>query len=538
MTDVRNDEPVRKVIEDELGFRNQAAILARLVSNSNNDHLCVGISGQWGSGKTSLLNMVHFILDTKKHMSRLTFLEKYTKSKKYKKTNLNVQNQILEELNELKQYKNMFKKEEVFKNIAEDIPDMNVVWFDPWFFGSEENVIKAFFYRLAKEIDPEDHELSNLFIKLAMIMAKSPSLSESLPVISDSLKLINFGTGLFSWLMSIFTNDVFSKKNMDFNEIKSKITQKLNEPEVKYLDDDDEIRTHPRKKTVIIIDDLDRLQVDEALTMLKIIRLLTEFDKINILIGYDEDTLSKTINKHCGGYGKKYLDKIINFPLYMPKTNSWCLELYIQQNIFDKDLKEIISKEYGLGIVEMPIYKVLISKLKTLRDAKRFLNTFKHGLNSVYKRVNPIDYLGLCILFFYHPDILNSIKNKTCDYLELLPIRTINYIGDSQGGTSSQVPEQYVINSKKFDKYIIDPDVRIILETLYPFKQTDEYKKEYNLTQYPFGYDKTISWPHLEWYYFSLMSGPSDGMPLPVKDSSTGQINEMQTSKLIRSPGK
>jgi predicted KAP-like P-loop ATPase len=58
---VSADRPVTSLADDELGFAKYAYILARFIANCE-PPMTVGIHGEWGSGKTSLANLIRCFL--------------------------------------------------------------------------------------------------------------------------------------------------------------------------------------------------------------------------------------------------------------------------------------------------------------------------------------------------------------------------------------------------------------------------------------------------------------------------------------------
>jgi hypothetical protein len=56
------DNPISNVDQDEFGFKLFANILATSVVETNSLPFCIGIFGQWGTGKTSLMRMIEHML--------------------------------------------------------------------------------------------------------------------------------------------------------------------------------------------------------------------------------------------------------------------------------------------------------------------------------------------------------------------------------------------------------------------------------------------------------------------------------------------
>ncbi|MCK5743679.1 MAG: hypothetical protein KAH30_02995, partial [Caldisericia bacterium] len=118
-----SDVAIDAIEKDEFGFAEQAGRLAKLVAGENSpENIAVGVSGSWGSGKSSMLNLIKCYLTDPYHYHEL-FISEDTGT--------------MEEILKGSKIKNMMPI---------------VVEFDPWFFGSEEKIIDAFFLRLAKSI--------------------------------------------------------------------------------------------------------------------------------------------------------------------------------------------------------------------------------------------------------------------------------------------------------------------------------------------------------------------------------------------------
>lgn len=435
MPDIRNDEPINSVVNDEFGFSFQASVIAKLVGGENSkNHLSVGVSGSWGSGKTSLLNMVRELLNIHNFRIEKNKIEKAMNSPwvspSQKEKSEERLNQINTFFDHIKKYPNNFS--ELEEKITEPV---KVIWFDPWFFGSEETVIKAFFYRIAKELVDEDRELSKLFLKLAVVMVGSPDLPESssLPVVGDAFKIINFGRNLIN-RMSGDDGSI-----MDFTDIKNKISAKLEET---------------NKRIVIIIDDLDRLQVDEALTMLKVIRLVTEFG-VNFVIGYDEETLSATIDKNCGGHGREYIRKMINTPISISAISDGDFHLYLENHLQPKtllsDLCMIYIDRYKavFGYLKQdehkqervdynvdslpPSLEILIKTLFFLpREIVNLSNIFNIYIHTLDTDVDELDFLILCVMKIKFPSLFNLMHDKLWPFRISQNYDEIEYIKEQE----------------------------------------------------------------------------------------------------------
>ncbi|MBP7732999.1 MAG: hypothetical protein KA140_04460 [Caldisericia bacterium] len=420
MPQIRNDEPINSVINDLFGFSFQASMIAKLVGGKDSqNHLSVGVSGSWGSGKTSLLNMVREFLKYKQHNDEKEKLEKILFSRTYCHMSEARRSEIDQRIIYLWAFFMKLEQENI--ELEDFITDENkVIWFDPWFFGSEETVIKAFFYRIAKELVDEDRELSKLFLKLAVVMVGSPDLPESssLPVVGDALKIINFGRNLIN-RMSGDDGSI-----MDFSDIKRKICERLKTNEFTYVDDEDDIKKKTRKRIVIIIDDLDRLQVDEALTMLKVIRLVTEFG-VNFVIGYDEETLSATIDKNCGSHGREYIRKMVSIPWYVSywKSTDMISRIFIhykETDIYNQISREMDDRELNIANLN-ELLEVIV---KTPREALNLINLLKIVTN----QVNMVDYLLLCLLRIYYPRMFDKMKEREWPFMHSLNTNRLSFI--------------------------------------------------------------------------------------------------------------
>ncbi len=499
--DVRNDEPIDSILKDEFGFLYQASIIASLVGGEDSkDHLSVGISGLWGSGKTSFMKMVKELLSYKQYKDEKEKLEKVLFTKAYYQ--MSEEKRLKVDQRVIYLWSFFIKLEQEKIEFEDNITNENkVIWFDPWFFGSEESIIKAFFYKIAKEIADEDRTLSNLFIKLSIVVAEQSDLPSDIPVVGEAFEIINVGRRFFSFLTSMFNGNIFNEKNLDFFDIKSKIEERLSIKSMKvfkgYDSDENAIyQFEPRKRIVIIIDDLDRLQTEEAFAMLKVIRLITELSGINVIMGYDERSLTQMLDQKLGGYGKKYIHKMVNIPYIVPVVLTDYFTKNLEGMFFKGKIKDEISKQYGKDISELGLFKVLHNKIDYIREMKRISNLF-NILYEIDNNINPVHLLCLILLYTFYFDIYEDIISDKCEFL--IPNMDYSFENTSIKNIDFLDIKKY----KKNKKYKNDDELLTILKDMYI-----EYnpKTIYNsMVNYPFGIKNSISIGENERKYYSFL---------------------------------
>src|SRR6185437_9507750 len=103
----------------------------------------------------------------------------------------------------------------------------------------------------------------------------------------------------------------------------------------------DELAGHLRGlglRVLVILDDVDRLQPDELLALLKAIRLLARFPGIYYLLAYDEQTVvdvltSTAVAQNSPGRALAYLEKIVQVRLDMPPAQRYHTEMMLNNGL-------------------------------------------------------------------------------------------------------------------------------------------------------------------------------------------------------------
>ena len=74
-------------------------------------------------------------------------------------------------------------------------------------------------------------------------------------------------------------------------------------------------------KTIVIIDDIDRLMPDEMVCIFKLIKAVCDFNNVIYVVSFDKEVVINALNQFHNEKGKDYLEKIVQIPFEMPQPD-------------------------------------------------------------------------------------------------------------------------------------------------------------------------------------------------------------------------
>jgi len=172
-----------------------------------------------------------------------------------------------------------------------------------------------------------------------------------------------------------------------------------------------EIFTQIDIKTIVIIDDVDRLGKDEILEVLRIIRNTANFPNTIFLVAYDKDYVVDTIKKDI-----MYLDKYFQYELFVPPHRKEDLLRSFSEMVLDHEmglddeqlekLKEVINVE--------TLNKTLLDRFVfNYRDVKVLTNSYCASIRLLKEDVDYGDLLHFTIMNRYFPKQVRCIYNNS-----------------------------------------------------------------------------------------------------------------------------
>lgn len=260
--------------------------------------------------------------------------------------------------------------------------DFLIINFDPWNFKDEEAILSAFYNQMEQSI-------SQKFI-----------LPDSKKTFIKYQNLISLG------LSQAGIKIDFSDTKESIKEIKQRIESYI---------------TQTKKKIIIFIDDIDRLQPNEILLVFKLVRLSANFKKTIFFLAFDQEIIQNYF-KNDLNIDSEFLEKIVQKPIPLPAIEQQDIDQFLDNQIeilFDeliisKERREKFEKDFSL------IYRTQVIKLfRTLRHAKRYLNGLCSTLPPIKNEINLYDFLILEIIRVFYPKVYNDIWNNPWFYIPL-----------------------------------------------------------------------------------------------------------------------
>ena len=180
-----------------------------------------------------------------------------------------------------------------------------------------------------------------------------------------------------------------------------------------------------KKRVVVLIDDIDRLDKSEVQALFKLVKLTADFSYIHYILAFDDQIVSDALGGqygHTGEAGRRFLEKIVQVPLHLPMAD----QLSLRQFTFDA-INEALSRA-GIEVNENEGYRfvaVFRRKLelgiRTPRMAKTYANALSFSLQILKGEVNPVDLMLIEGVRIIYPKLYVAIRAHKDLFLGSLP---------------------------------------------------------------------------------------------------------------------
>jgi energy-coupling factor transporter ATP-binding protein EcfA2 len=320
--------------------------------------LTFGLYGPWGSGKTTILNLL------------TAHLEKS----------------------------------------SDDFPHTYVVRFNPWFYDTPKMLITSFFATMGETLKTlgagqkwaEAGDLLKKVGKFLSVASKGISVvgvkidAEAIQEASDAVS----GAGELA--------EMANSGERTLQEAREKLVARLNELGA------------AGGRVMVLIDDVDRLNSTELFSLLRLLRTVADLPSITLVVAMDEHRVREVLDQAGEqGYGRAYLEKIVQAHLHVPIPPESVVEEDLRTGIVavlsevGAEIPESLSsaRQHDVELYEI---RVLNRIIRTPRDLGRYMNGLR--LLTLAREewdLNSEDAVHLAALQVFYPDVYDRVRRSS-----------------------------------------------------------------------------------------------------------------------------
>ena len=402
---INPDKPISREGDDLLGRGMLAARIAAQINNLGDyerDSIVIGIEGEWGGGKTSLINLtLNRVRPNKKNL--IVEFNPWNFSDRNKLIK-DFFNSIFDELNRLenKNFKarvfwRIYRRWKWFRSFAKwytrpkkkmgYLLRVRLLWLIVWLF-------KLLVWLLGRlpwlfsllSVRVEGEKIGNYTSKLLdnSELEVSPSASVLLPPWVITFQL----TGRWK----------FRRESDDpLEEQKAKVNKLIRDT---------------GKRMVIVIDDIDRLDIEETKLILKLVKLIANFPGTVFMLSYDRSKVGQRIDA-LGISGEEYLEKIIQQPIPIPEPDPEDVVTLLDHAISE----ELARAGFEPEDWQNERYKAITASsgfglFSTIRDIKRYTNSLRLNLRILGEEVDLVDFIGIEVIRVFAPEVYLAMTGE------------------------------------------------------------------------------------------------------------------------------
>lgn len=383
-----SDAPIESCEVDILGRVKFAKSLSKnILRHEDKNTIVIGLYGKWGSGKSSIINI------------------------------------LLEDIRQTKE-------------ISEDNKPI-IIEFNPWNFSEQDNLTSVFFNEIANNLSYADKsanakkiagklKLYGYFLSTAVLV--SSALRYVIPILLLVAGVLILGTSYFAQLKAVawiasFLLIVFGLVLKFSKTIMSSISEyllqwaKLNEKTLKQFKDElNHLISERKKRFLIVIDDIDRLNTKEIKQIFQLVKQNADFNNTLYLLAFDRAIIEKNLEEQKGVSGKEYLEKIVQVSFDVPFVQEQKLHTYLFSQL-DTIVKVVPEKLWNMTKWGNLFHAGFKDMFVSLRDVKRFINSLKFNFSLIQQgesfELNPIDFIGLEAIRVFAPEVYDGMRGKS-----------------------------------------------------------------------------------------------------------------------------
>ncbi|HVE44959.1 MAG TPA: P-loop NTPase fold protein [Gammaproteobacteria bacterium] len=342
------DRPILKSHQDRLNRNLFSTYLARcMLDRKETESFVISLYGGWGAGKTSILNLAR---------EELLFAS----------TNL------------------------------EDIEKPVILYFSPWSYSGQNQLIFSFFRRLSLTLQNTEYFENKERIIHLLELYISYFTYQNIPSAFVRKKP--------GWKKLIRRKESAWESGQDLTLVKAELNALLQ---------------NQKHKIIIMIDNIARLEPKEIKQFFQIIKSIGDFTNTIYLLALDRKIILHALEQTDGVDAKESLEKIIQLSFDVPPILQQDLENLLTDRL--SDLITLVPE----GLWQVPYWTdIYYSSLKyffeSCRDISRYVNVLAFSYPRLRDTVNPIDFFALTAIEVFLPAVYSGIRDNKDLFSDLL----------------------------------------------------------------------------------------------------------------------
>ena len=396
--------------EDELGRNAFVENVTRslLTANQQSTGITLAIEGDWGSGKTSVLNLIQDKLRT-------------------------------------------------------TAPTAIVLRFEPWLTAGQHSLVASFLKELRatieKERDKDDstNEQAQIWDKLQKIVDEYGAVITkevaSFYVASDS----EYGA-FVALSLKLSTLPFFKKKTKPRKASLVDLRDQLKE-QLQLLN----------RAIIVIIDDIDRLPDEDIRAMAQLVKAVAYFESISFVLAYDSRRVAEALGETNIERGRAYLKKIVQFGIPLPYLHPEQCRFLLSERLRSASSQLFLPNDWQSDEDYDSLVSIVVPLLiRTPRDILRVVNSFIVRHRMIGREVYWVDSLGFSVLELECPGLAQNIHSlpwHVASDAKEMPLydNQRSMWNLLEGDTAEGLGRREIIGEIK-----ISPAVRALLNFLFP----------------------------------------------------------------------
>jgi predicted KAP-like P-loop ATPase len=280
---------------------------------------------------------------------------------------------------------------ELKKQATDPGQQIDVLRFNPWNFADQNQLVLQFFRQFTghlRKLGTRGAATINILVENldAYATALAPPI-EALPYVKWVWPWLRSGVGLArkKWGLGQDLESMFDTISTQLETLK--------------------------RKTVVIIDDLDRLNASEIRQVFQLVKVSARFPHVVYILAFDKSVVALALADLKVGSGEEYLEKIVQVPFDLPPISESILTKMISDSLDDL-LSRYPTAHFDNHRFQNLFFSGCRQSFESLRDVRRFLNSLEFGFGMIGREANGVDFIGLEALRIFHPAVYEVVRRN------------------------------------------------------------------------------------------------------------------------------